>query len=106
MFILDRLMIGGIKFVLKTVIEAAEAEFNDADALRAALLDAQMRHELGELSADELATIEAELMGALRAIEERKRAGSGGAAAAQGTLPRDAKVTGVEITFGGDEQEP
>jgi hypothetical protein len=102
-FILDRLMIGGIKFVLKTVVEAAEAELNDADSLRAALLDAQMRHELGELTKDELATIEAELMGALRAIEERKRAGAGGAA--QGGLPLDAKVTGVEITFGGDEPQ-
>ena len=53
MIILDTLVIGGIKFVLRRIAEAVDAEMNDVDVLREELLAAQMRLELGELSAEE-----------------------------------------------------
>jgi len=45
-FILDSLLIGGLRFVLDKVVAAAEAEMNDDTALRDQLLEAQMRLEL------------------------------------------------------------
>ena len=50
MFILDSLLVGGIRFVLEKVVAAAEAEMQDDAALREQLLEAQMRLELGEIS--------------------------------------------------------
>lgn len=104
MFLLDRLLVGGIRFVLDKVAQAADAELNDVDALRNALLEAQMRHELGELGAEELADLEAAIMLRLREIEERRRAEAGHPTGG-GTLPADARIAGVEISFGGDEHE-
>src|SRR5882672_76015 len=49
-FILDTLFIGGIKFVLRRVAEAVDAQMNDVDTLRQELLAAQMRVELGEMT--------------------------------------------------------
>jgi hypothetical protein len=45
-FILDSLLIGGLRFVLEKVSRAAEAELNDETVLREQLLEAQMRFEL------------------------------------------------------------
>ena len=58
MFILDSLLIDGLKFVMNKLLEIAEAELNDDTVLRERLLDAQMRLELGELSMDEFSEIE------------------------------------------------
>jgi hypothetical protein len=52
-FILDSLMVSGLKWVMKTVVTAAEAEMNDDTALREQLLEAEMRREMGEISDDE-----------------------------------------------------
>ena len=45
MIIIDRLLVGGIRFVLDKLVEAAEAETNDDSALREELLAAQMKLE-------------------------------------------------------------
>ena len=55
MFLLDSLMISGIRWVMNTVVTAAEAEMNDDTALREQLLDAEMRREMGEISDEEFA---------------------------------------------------
>lgn len=89
MFILDSLLIGGLRFVLDKVVAAAEAEMNDDTALRDQLLEAQMRLELGEISEDEFAEIEKDVLAAIRAIKRPQ----------QGALtmsPKD-KITGVDI---------
>jgi hypothetical protein len=88
-FILDSLLIGGLRFVLDKVVAAAEAEMNDDTALRDQLLEAQMRLELGEISEDEFAEIEKDVLAAIRAIKRPQ----------QGALtmsPKD-KITGVDI---------
>ena len=77
MFLLDSLMISGIQWTLKTVIAAAEAEMNDDSALRDRLLEAEMQREMGEISDDEFAEIEADLLQAIREIKERREGGSG-----------------------------
>src|SRR5947208_1042739 len=50
MLILDRKLVGSIKFVLTRLAAAVDAELNDDGALREQLLQAQMRYELGQLS--------------------------------------------------------
>ncbi|MGE5815211.1 MAG: gas vesicle protein GvpG [Acidobacteriota bacterium] len=96
MFLLDSLLIGGIRFVLDKVAAAAEQELNDDTALRQQLLDAQMRVELGEMSEEQFAVLESDLLARLREIRERREGGPREAA--------DFKVTGVEADFGGDER--
>ena len=76
MFILDSLMISGIRWALQTVATAADAEMNDDGALREQLLAAEMRREMGEISDDEFGEIEADLLARIREIKERK-GGSG-----------------------------
>ena len=72
MFILDSLMIAGIRWTLETVVKAAEAEMNDDTALREQLLDAEMRREMGEISDEEFADIEGDLLARIREIKERR----------------------------------
>jgi hypothetical protein len=88
-FILDTLLIGSLRFVLDKVVDAAEAEMHDDSALREQLLEAQMHLELGEMSADEFAAIEQDLLARIRDIKGRQ----------QGALtmsPQD-KIAGIDI---------
>jgi Gas vesicle protein G len=95
MIVLDRLLVGGIRFVLEKLVQAAEAERNDDSALREELLAAQMRLELGEITEEEYVATERELLAAMRELRERTR----GPAAATSDL----KVTGIEASFEGEE---
>jgi hypothetical protein len=97
MFLLDSLLIGGLRFVLDKVATVVDTELNDDTALHEQLLAAQMRLELGEMSQEEFAAFEAEILVRLREIRERQQ----GPAAA--TSSQDFKVTGVDATFEGDE---
>ena len=57
MIVLDKMIVGGVKFVLKKLVQAAEAELNDDSHLREELLAAQMRLEVGEIDEAEFASI-------------------------------------------------
>ena len=96
MIILDTLLIGGIRFVLGKIADAVETEMTDDTALREALLTAQMRLELGEISEAQYVEIERDLLGRINAIRGEQR----------GPIPSSGewKVTGVEATFAGDER--
>jgi hypothetical protein len=96
-FILDSLLIGGLRFVLDKVATVVDAELNDDTALREQLMAAQMRVELGEMSEEDFAALEAEILERLRDIRKRQHGQS--PAAESG----DFKVTGVEASFEGDE---
>jgi hypothetical protein len=85
--ILDTLVIGGIKFVLRRIAEAVDAEINDVDVLREELLAAQMRRELGEIDDAEFAEIERELLARMRELH----------ASATDAEPGAMRVTGIEI---------
>jgi hypothetical protein len=89
MFILDTLLIGSLRFVLDKVVQAAEAEMRDDSALRDQLLEAQMKLELGEITDEEFADIERDIIAAIREIKGRQ----------QGPIsmsPED-KISGVDI---------
>lgn len=94
MFILDSLLIGGLRFVLDKVAAAVDAELDDEAALREQLLAAGMRLELGEITPAEFAATESGILARLREIRERHQ---GGAPAA--VSPSDYRITGVDATF-------
>ena len=98
MFILDSLLIGGLRFVLDKVATVVDTELNDDTALREQLMAAQMRVELGEMSQEDFDAFEADILARLREIRERQQG-----TAALSPAADDLKVTGVEATFEGDE---
>jgi gas vesicle protein GvpG len=98
MFILDTILVGGLRFVFDKIAAAVDTELNDDSHLRDQLLAAQMRLELGEISQDEFEVFEADIVARLREIRDRRQ-GAGAATLS----PTDYKITGIEATFGGDE---
>ena len=73
MFILDSLLIGSLRFVLDKVVAAAEAEMQDDSALREQLLEAQMQLELGEISDEEFADTERDILARIREIKGQQQ---------------------------------
>jgi hypothetical protein len=107
MFLLDSLMISGLKWVMNTVVTAAEAEMNDDTALREQLLDAEMRHETGEISDEEFRDIEADILGRIREIKERRDGGSGPLSMGAQPIETTADSTfQIEASVSGDFHEP
>ena len=74
MFILDSLMISGIRWALETALTAAEAEMNDDSVLREQLIETELRREMGEISDEEFQAIEADLLARIREIRDRRGA--------------------------------
>jgi len=93
--ILDTLLIGGIKFVLGKLVAAVDAELNDDSVYREELLAAQMKLELGEITDEEFAETERQLLDAIREVRERRTGAQ--------EDPGDLKVTGIEATLWTEE---
>ena len=96
MIILDTLLVGGIKFVLRKIVDAVESQLNDDSVLHEELLAAQMRLELGEITQEEFTEVEADILARLREIRERQR----------GLTEEEAgemRITGIEATTFADE---
>jgi len=91
LLIVDKMILGGIRFVLGKIAAAADAELNDDSRLREELLAAQMRLELGEITPAEFALFEESILARLREIRERQL-GEGQPA------PGEYEVTGIEAT--------
>ena len=89
MLVLDRLLVGGVRFVLDKLVSAVEQELDDDQSLKDRLLQAQMQLELGELDQAEFAAIEAEVMQRLREIRARREGPQVGDAGVE--------IVGVEI---------
>jgi hypothetical protein len=98
MFLLDSLLIGGLRFVLDKVAAVADGELNDDTALREHLLAAQMRVELGEMTQAEFEVLEADILQRLREIRERQLGQQ------EGPVSGDYTVTGIDVSFD-DEDE-
>src|SRR5262245_45120833 len=98
MLIIDDLILGGFSFVLKRLADAVDAEMTDDRVYREELLAAQMRLELGEITEQDFAEIEKDLLAKIREVRERQ----GVAAPAAGTY----KVEGVDISTLDDETTP
>ncbi len=99
MIILDSLLIGGIKFVLGKIAQAVETEMNDTDRLREELLAAQMRLELGEITEEEFAQFEHDVLARLRELKRAQEASGERQSPGAGY-----RVTGVEARAWDDEE--
>ena len=100
MFLLDSLFISGMKFVFDKIAAVADAEAFDESVLHDRLLQAQLQLEAGEINDEEFGDIEAEVFERLRVIRAQREGTPSMTDAGSG----DYTVTGVEATFGGDEQ--
>ena len=106
MFVLDSLMVSGLRWVLETVQTAADAELNDDSVLREQLLEAEMRRDEGEISDAEFADIEADLLARIRDIRERREGGAGPLVLAAGSPGDEAMRMDVEASVEGDFHDP
>jgi hypothetical protein len=93
--VLDRMLVGGVKFVLGKIAAAVDSELNDDSRVREELLAAQMRLELGEIDEKEFRALETDLLVRLREIRERQRG--------EAPKPGEMKVIGVEASIHGEE---
>lgn len=76
MLLIDDLLllpITGMKFVLRTLGQVAEQEYTDSGPLKVQLLELQEKLESGEISEQQYAKAESEILRQLREIENRKR---------------------------------
>jgi hypothetical protein len=96
MIVLDRLLIGGIRFVLDKVVTAAEAELDNPDRLREELLAAQMQLELGEIGDEEFAAVERDVLARLRELRGETE---------RGPISFTAGGASAEVSFSVDEEE-
>jgi gas vesicle protein GvpG len=97
-FLLDSLLIGGLRFVLDKVATIADSELNDDTKLREHLLAMQMRLELGEITQADFDAFEADILVRLREIRARQMGDDGATVSSQ-----DYKITGIDASFEGDE---
>ena len=95
MFLLDSLLVGGIRYVLDKVATIADQELNDPERQRERLLEAQLKLESGEMDEAEFGAIETDVFERIREIKARtKTAGT--------VVDDDHRVAGVEITVDDD----
>ncbi len=92
MLLIDDLLLGGLRFVLDKLATVVDQEMNDESHLHQTLMEAQMRFEMGEITAEEFAGIERTVIDRLREIR----------AAREGDAPsltdEGVRVTSVEIS--------
>jgi hypothetical protein len=88
MFLLDDLLIGGLRFVLDKVAAVAEQQLDSVETLNRALVDAQAQLEDGTLTEDEFADAERTILARLRALKDE----------APGGLADAGSFDGIEVT--------
>jgi len=98
MFILDRLIIGGLAFIFDKIASAADAERDDADSIREEILALQMRFELGDIRDEDFAAAERDLLDRLRAARAARDEGR-----PAGAVSLDRGGFEVDVSFEGDE---
>jgi hypothetical protein len=91
MFLLDSLLVGGIRYVLDKVATVVDQEINNPERQRERLLEAQMQLEAGEITDEEFAAIEADVFDRIREIKARTQPTAT-------IVDDDHRVAGVEIT--------
>ena len=96
MFLLDSAVMSGVRWTLNTLVAAANAERDDDSGLRAALVDIEMRAEAGEITQEERAELEGELLAQIHEIKQRRTQAGGPIdfATADGGIAVDADVAG------------
>jgi hypothetical protein len=74
-FILDSLLINGIKFALEKVAQVAEQELENPETLQQRLIEAQMQLEDGEIDEETFAQIEADVFARIRELKGDQASG-------------------------------
>jgi hypothetical protein len=69
MLLIDDLLFGGLRFVLDKLATVVDQEMNDESRLHQTLMEAQMRFEMGEITAEEFAGIERTVIDRLSSVE-------------------------------------
>ncbi|HXG90678.1 MAG TPA: gas vesicle protein GvpG [Vicinamibacterales bacterium] len=69
MFLLDTLLIGGIKFALDKVLQVAEQELDNPENLQQQLLEAQMQLEEGVIDDAQFEEIERDVFARIRDLK-------------------------------------
>jgi hypothetical protein len=95
MFILDTLLIGGIKFTLDKIATVVDQELDNPEHLHQQLMEAQMDFEEGRIDQAAFAEIEADV---LQRIRELKRAEP------TGGIVDASRFEDVEIEVLGDDE--
>lgn len=75
MFILDSLLINGIKFALEKVAQVAEQELENPEALQQRLIEAQMDVEEGRIDEETFAQIESDIFARIRELKGQEATG-------------------------------
>jgi hypothetical protein len=75
MFIIDDLLIGGIRFVLDKVATVVDQEMNNPETYHQRLMQAQMDFEEGRIDEATLATIEEDVVARLRELRDSEQIG-------------------------------
>ena len=75
MFILDSLLIGGIKFALEKVADVVDQEFNNPDTYHQRLMQAQMDLEEGRIDEETFAQLQDNIMARLRELRKDDQVG-------------------------------
>jgi hypothetical protein len=94
-FILDSLLINGIKFTLEKVLQVAEQELDNPEALQQRLLEAQMQLEEGTIDEETFGEIEADVFARIRELK-----GEAGGGIADATAFDE-----IEVEIGDDERK-
>lgn len=108
MLVIDKMLVGGIRFVIDKLMVAVDQELNDDTALREQLLAAQMQVELGEMTQEEFNALEDTVLARIREIRERRGQGNGpiefggGSSGEQKTLDAS-DISGIEASFVADD---
>lgn len=95
MFILDDLLVGGIRFVLDKVATVVDQEMNDPETYHQRLMQAQMDLEEGRIDEATFARIEEDVVARLRELRDREQIG--------GIADADS-FEDIEIDVAGDER--
>ena len=108
MFLLDSLMIAGLRWTLNTIATAADAERDDEASLREQLLEAVMQLQAGELDDLRFQEIERDLLARIREARARRSGGTEPIALTSGVpIGGDRHSTlEVEASLAGDFHEP
>ncbi len=75
MFLLDSLLIGGIKFVLDKVATVVDQELDNREHLQQQLLEAQLDLEEGRIDAAAFAVVEADVLARMRELRSNQQTG-------------------------------
>ena len=110
MILLDRMLVGVIKFDFDTLATAVDSELNDDTALREELLAAQMKVELGEMSQEEVTELEDRVLTRIREIREARgqpmgaiEFGGGGSSEEGSQSWSGADIAGITADFVADD---